>query len=83
MIKEIRHSKARHPQTNGVVERLNQTIKERISNAMAEDDLDWDQVMDSTIHTYNRTYHSTIGTTPYSLFFARPYIWEKSNDVSK
>ena len=57
-ILEFRHA-ARHPQSQGCIERFNGTIKliKRIAKASG---VDWDKALNDTIVHYNNRFHSTI-----------------------
>lgn len=53
-----------HPQSQGVVERLNRTIKGSL--AIMSEDLNgaWSTIYDNIVKSYNDTYHSTIKCSP-------------------
>ena len=56
------------PHTNGCVERLNRTIKSRLSAACHLNTEDWDKRIYSVIAQYNRTPHSETGRAPVEFF---------------
>lgn len=59
-----------HPQTNGMVERINKTIKEKLSIAILEkSNLKWSSSLKPIINQYNSTIHDTTGYTPKFLLF--------------
>ena len=59
-----------HPQTNGMVERMNKTIKEKLTMATLENPkLKWSSLLDLIITNYNNTIHDTTGYTPKFLLF--------------
>ena len=47
-----RISTAYHPQTNGMVERFNQTIQRALLKLVKKEQDDWDQYIDSTFFGY-------------------------------
>ena len=63
------------PQSNGVAERKNRTLKEMM-NAMlvsstAPENL-WEEAILSTCHLQNRIWHKRIGKAPYELWKCYP-----------
>lgn len=65
---EVRHSRPKHPQTNGQIERLNGTFKgllrRMIGNVIGSP---WSASAVTAAEKYNSTYHSTIGRTPHEV----------------
>lgn len=77
---------AYHPQSAGLVERTNGTIKNRLRKCMEETGRPWTQCLDLVKLYLNIT--SSGGLTPYEALFGRPYrlplfknVWE-TNDES-
>lgn len=64
-----------HSRGNAMVERALQTIQEKL--AVITNDKEnlpnWDIMVPVAILSYNTTYHSAIGHTPYELVFGRTY----------
>ena len=60
-----------HPQGNGQVERFNRVIADTISKYCAEKPHEWDLYLPHVVFVYNTTVHKTLGTTPFSMLFAR------------
>jgi len=61
------------PQSNGMAERFNATIKQ-ISKRYAEaikNHKNWDETMCCAVHAYNTTKHSSTGYSPFEVFFGR------------
>jgi transposase InsO family protein len=48
----FRHSSPYHPQTNGLAERTNQTIINKISKAMEDYKINWDRVLPYVLMQY-------------------------------
>ncbi|XP_028823430.1 protein NYNRIN-like [Denticeps clupeoides] len=76
-----------HPQSAGLVERMNGTIKNRLKKCMEETHRPWTQCLELVKLYINIT--STSGLTPYETLFGRPYRlpyfknqWETEEDVS-
>ncbi|KAF0684480.1 Aste57867_23542 [Aphanomyces stellatus] len=58
------------PQANGVVERVNRVVKERLRALMASGD-DWDEKLPAVTTSYNRSIHAATGYSPFYAFFLR------------
>lgn len=56
------------PHSNGGVERMNRTIKSKLSTACSDDTAKWDQVIFQIVAQYNRTPHSETGKAPCEFF---------------
>lgn len=70
-----------HSQGNAVVERVNQTLEEKI-RVVLDDPLqekNWDAVLPIAVLALNTSYHSSIGRTPYEMTFGgRPPLQDKN-----
>lgn len=65
-------SRARHPQTNGLIERANKVLEERICAWKLETGrTDWSYALDKLVAQRNNEYTRTTRTTPFKMFFAR------------
>lgn len=64
------HSIPYRPQSNGLVERLNRTIRSRVATMVDGDYGLWDQVIHKIVVQYNRTIHDETGRTPASFYSA-------------
>ncbi len=57
-----------HPSSNGVCERVNQTIKHGLQKIMQNQiDVEWDQILPEVIFAYNTAVHESTGFTPFRL----------------
>jgi len=72
---ERRHSVRNRPQQNGLAERANRTMGERITAMLAESGLPlsfWGYCIASMVHVWNRLPTSSLaGTTPFEAFYQR------------
>jgi len=71
---EIRHGRARHPMTQGQIERLNQTVGRGFTKMMWDENerlqyVNWTDHIDKFIFSYNTTRHDAHGKTPREVFF--------------
>ena len=66
----IRHERsvAFRPHTNGAVERLNKTLKDKLATTCEEKQEQWDKWIYFTIAQYNRTPHAETGRAPVEYF---------------
>ena len=60
-----------HPQTDGLVERFNQTLLKMISCFVNEQQTDWDVYIAPCLFAYRNTVHSSTGATPFYLMYLR------------
>ena len=60
-----------HPQSDGMVERFNRTLKDMVAKYIRLDGSDWDEVIGATVFAYNTSKHSTTGYTPFFLAHGR------------
>lgn len=62
---------AYHPQSNGLDERLNQTIKAKLQPLVNEQTDDWDEHIDNILFAYRCSRHDTTKYTPFFLMYGR------------
>ena len=69
---EMKHSKTSsyHPQTNGLVERFNQTLCETLAKISETED-DWDNHIEEALYAYRTRIQSTTDKTPYYLTYGK------------
>ena len=60
-----------HPQSDGMVERFNRTLKRELGKRLAQAAGEWDQVLGQVELAYNTTPHSSTGFTPFFLVHGR------------
>ena len=71
-VRSIR-SKAYSPSSNGMIERLNGTIKRMLTKLMlANNDLNWVDLVESVMVNYNTTKHSVTGFRPADIHHGAP-----------
>ena len=63
-----------HPQSDGLVERNNRTLKREIGKRLAPTHVEWDNHLNQCQLAYNTTHHSTTGFTPFSLVHGREAV---------
>lgn len=62
---------AYHPECNGAVERLNQTIAKLLSHHVSRDQRDWDTWLPYAMFSYNTAVHDSLNETPFFLVHGR------------
>ncbi|KAM7410670.1 hypothetical protein PAMA_001893 [Pampus argenteus] len=84
---DLKNHCAYHPQSAGLVERMNGTIKNRLKKCIEETGRSWTQCVDLVKLYINIT--CTSGLTPYEILFGRPYRlpqfknqWEPNDEAS-
>ena len=60
-----------HPETNGLVERMNRTLQEMLAKA-DPDQQNWDKHLSKVIWAYNTSKHSSTGYSPYEVIHGHP-----------
>ena len=65
---EFRNGAVRHPQSQGCIERFNQTLKTSLLSVSSAMDTDWDKVLPQVLDAYNKRHHSTTGRAPDDVF---------------
>ncbi|KAG1948853.1 hypothetical protein F2P79_012397 [Pimephales promelas] len=60
-----------HPQTDGLVERFNQTLKQMLRRVTAEDKRDWDLMIPYVLFGIREVPQASTGFTPFELLFGR------------
>ncbi|KAG5276770.1 hypothetical protein AALO_G00109540 [Alosa alosa] len=61
-----------HPQTDGLVERFNQTLKSMLRKFVAENGKDWDRWLPYLLFTYREVPQASTGFSPFELLFGWP-----------
>jgi len=60
-----------HPQTDGLVDRLNRTLKQMLSKIVTKGSKNWDELLGPLLFAYRTACHSSTGKTPFSLLYGR------------
>uniref|UniRef100_A0A3B3Q5E6 Integrase catalytic domain-containing protein n=1 Tax=Paramormyrops kingsleyae TaxID=1676925 RepID=A0A3B3Q5E6_9TELE len=60
-----------HPQTDGLVERYNQTLKSMLKKFVAEDGKDWDRWLPYLMFSYREVPQASTGYSPFELLYGR------------
>ena len=60
-----------HPQTDGMVERFNATMKRLLKKLTQKSIKEWDKCLPFVLWAYRGTVHSTTGYSPFELLFGR------------
>ena len=65
------HSTPYHPQANGLVERMNGTLKTMLRRMRAEKPLDWDRYVESLLFAYREAPQRSLLFSPFELLYGR------------
>lgn len=75
MCKKLHIDKTRnspfHPQSSGLVERLNRTIEDMLSKFVSKHQKDWDHYLPYIMMAYRSSVHETLGETPCFMMMGR------------
>ena len=82
---KLRLSSAYHPQTDGQSERTIQSLEDLLRVCVLEQGGTWDSHLPLIEFTYNNSYHSSIGMTPFEALYGHenPIIEENEPLPSK
>lgn len=58
-----------HPQTDGLVEHFNKTLKQMLKRVVAEDGRDWDRMLPYVLFGIREVPQASTGLTPFELLF--------------
>lgn len=81
-----------HPQTDGMVERFNQTLKAMLRKFVSETGSDWDYWLPYLLFAYREVPQSSTGYSPFELLYGRQVrgpldvlkeTWEGDNPVEQ
>lgn len=60
-----------HPQTDGMVERLNRTLKQMLTKVVSKGGKDWDELLGPILLAYRTAPHTSTGESPFTLLYGR------------
>ena len=60
-----------HPQTDGLVERFNGTLKAMLKKTVAEEGKDWDRLLPYLLFAYREVPQASTGFSPFELVYGR------------
>ena len=60
-----------HPQSNGLDERYNQTLKTQHQKMVNDHQDDWDELHDNILFAYRSSRHNSTKYTPFLLMYGR------------
>ena len=60
-----------HPQTDGLVERFNQTLKSMLRKVVTKEGKDWDKLLPYLLFAYREVPQASTGFSPFELLYGR------------
>ena len=70
-VEGIHNARADHPQTDGLVERFNKTLKEMLRKTVTDGGKDWDRMIPYLLFAYREVPQSSTGFSPFELLYGR------------
>ena len=64
-------SSAYHPQTNGLIERYNQTLQQSLVKLVNKEQDNWDIYLEGVLFAYRTSIHKSTGVSPFEIMFGR------------
>ena len=64
-------SSAYHPQTNGLIERYNQTLQRSLVKLVNKEQDNWDIYLERVLFAYRTSIHKSTGDSPFEIMFDR------------
>ena len=61
-----------HPQTDGLVERFNQTLKSMLRKCATKEGKDWDKLLPYLLFAYREVPQASTGFSPFDLLYGWP-----------
>ena len=58
-----------HPQTDGLVERFNQTLKSMLRKSATQEGKDWDKLLPYLLFAYREVPQASTGFSPFKLLY--------------
>jgi hypothetical protein len=81
---QLNFSTAYHPETDGQIERTNQTLENMLHMYMMDQQKCWEEFLPLVEFTYNNSYQSTIKMAPFKFLYGRscrtPLSWDRLED---
>lgn len=69
---QIIHGRPRNPKAQGMVERVNQTVKRGLARTLfVQDSHRWIDHLEAIVYNYNCAVHRATGKSPFFLFFGK------------
>ena len=69
------HTNPYHPQTDGLVERFNQTLKSMLRKHATKEEKDWDRLLPYVLFAYHEVPQASTGFSPFELLYVGHWIY--------
>ena len=76
-----RISSAYHPQTNGLTERFNRTLKDTLIKVCNENQDNWDDFIDEALFAYRAGKQKSTQETPFEIMYDRPPVHVMDSEI--
>ena len=78
---KLKQTTAYHPQTDGLTERMNRTLKSMIASYTSKNQKDWDTTLPLVLFAYRNSTHESTRETPFFMMYGRDAVMPSDTEL--